>query len=189
DDIRNAFFRIEVMERIVGTRWREFVPYFFLSGVFYSRKGLISYDEFVTAYEENKKHDNFLFPGDQGLLNYILMKKSFHGLNIGSTFFHFLSSYYHDDPKLTSSFAKSLKAYRQPQTSDHPLVVHWGGNTKPYWSNYFYKPQGMTYFRLKYLKSLGFSRLRRVWILAQQDFTDSIRLLYYLVRVKMLRIK
>lgn len=189
EDITNAFFQIEVMEKIVGNRWREFTPNFFLSGVFFSHKGLISYDEFVTAYEENKQHGDFLFPGDQGLLNYILMKKSFDRLNIGSTFFHFLSSYYRDDPKLTSQFQSALKSFRAPAQSPHPLVIHWGGNTKPYFTNYIYRPQGMTYFRLKYLTGLGFSRLRSLWILVQQDFMDSIKLLYYLVKVKTLKIK
>lgn len=189
DDIRNAFFKIEVMGKMIGPRWREFTPHFFLSGVFFSRKGLITYDEFVTAYEENRQNGDFLFPGDQGLLNYILMKKSYNRLNIGSTFFHFLSSYYHDDPKLAARLEKPLSAFREPARSEHPLVVHWGGNTKPYFTNYTYKPKGMTHFRLRYLRSLGFSRLRGYLAIAKQDFLDSVKLLYYFVKVKMLGLK
>src|SRR5690606_9914991 len=46
-DMENAFFKIDTMERVEGADWRNFISHFFLSGVFFSHKGLISYDEFV----------------------------------------------------------------------------------------------------------------------------------------------
>lgn len=188
--IEEAFFKIKTMEKIVGPGWRQYSDLFFISGVFYSKKGVITYEEYMEAMTINKSNDDFLFPGDQGLLNYILLTRQMNGqIAWGNKFFQFVGLFFQDEPQLAREYSEHINRYKTPDQVQYPLVIHWAGNAKPYFLNFYYRPGPMTHFRIKYLRNAGYSRFGSILTVVKQDLKDAVKLLYYVIKVKLLRLR
>lgn len=189
-NIEEAFFNIETMEKIVGPGWRQYKDLFFISGVFYAKKGVITYEEYVQAMATKKDNGDFLFPGDQGLLNYILLTKQMNGqVAWGNKFFQFIGLFFQDEPQLAGDYNEHIKRYRVPNRVQYPLVIHWAGNAKPYFLNFYYKPAPMTHYRIRYLTIAGYTNFGAIMTIIKQDIGDTLKLLYYVIKVKILRLK
>jgi hypothetical protein len=186
EELNNCFFKPEKVKKLLGEEILKNKDELFLSGFYYSHKGWINYEEYKNILELDKV-EKHLFPGDQGILNYhYLSSAKIKGIH--TTFFHFLSSFFDKDKELTMQFEASLNGYKNVESIKHPLIVHWGGNTKPYSFNFRYRPRIMNHFRIKALSEKYSNRLFGAMKIFSEDFMDNIKLLYYNVKVRLLKL-
>lgn len=141
---------------------------FFNSGCYAIRRNLLDLDEYLDVLKIRSANREAFFPGEQGLLNFMLHRKVSKGL---------ITSRCIDLQAYVGMYTRVELARQfpfkdgEPCVIGNPRVIHWLGENKPYLKRMDKYPDPMTYFRRKAMERMKhpMRHLGRLWM-RYEDF-------------------
>lgn len=166
--ISRFFFDIDAVKRYFP-HFRWWIHPYFITGVFFGKRGVFSLDEYVDLLDFNIRYPGIFKYGEQGILNFMLFRAVEEGrIRVKSK----------DMQVLVRRHPKEELNQRFPFEGEEPAnskdqeaaIIHWAG-MKPYviHSEAYVKP--MQFFRQKFLTDTsGFSGFRSEVSMVIEDF-------------------
>ncbi len=146
-DIRQWFFDGQHIERLYPDfAWRT-QPYF-CAGVFASRRGVWSIDEYAETLDLKQQNPDLFFGWDQGFLNLMVFRAASEGrLKLGSKRLQVIVPDYPVE-RVRDRFRITENG---PLCEGEPIVIHWPG-PKPSYGCLEQHSLPMDFFRVRYLR-------------------------------------
>lgn len=174
--INKSFFDTEKLEKYFPNfNWQKYRYNYFITGVFFAKKGIFELSEYVEMLDFCEKHPGIFKFGDQGLLNFMIFQgveqgkfrvKNEHLQTFGSSFI--------DNPQLKKRF--SLEPNTPILKGDDSTIIHWaGGINSPLLARTEVYNQPMTFFRQKCFDDYaGINGIRASISLQFEDFLPNL---------------
>ncbi len=176
--INRYFFNTKEIEKCFPDfNWRDYRYNYFVSGVFFAKKGIFELADYEKMLELRKKHPGMFKFGDQGLLNLMIFRGVQEGkFRIKNENLQFFGSHFIDNLSLRKRF--SLESNRAILQENDATVIHWaGGINSPLLARTEVYHQPMTFFRKKCFQDyLGVNNFYANILLHIEDFLPNFQI-------------
>lgn len=151
--INKSFFDTKKIEKYFPDfNWRSYRERYFITGVFFSRRGIFNLDEYVDILDFCSTHQGVFKFGEQGFLNFMIFSNVAQGkFRVKNEELQVFGSDFIHNPKLKTRF--SLKDHAPAPENDDAAIIHWaGGVNSPFLARSEVYTDPMTFFRRKCLQ-------------------------------------